>query len=56
MLPRICSSSEVYAEAQGQLAGVPLAGILGDQQAALVGQVASRRPTKNTTAPVAFCS
>ena len=38
-LPRIASSSEVYAEAGGPLAGVPIAGILGDQQAALVGQV-----------------
>ena len=39
ILPRIASSSEVYGEiAQGALKGVPLAGILGDQQAALVGQ------------------
>ena len=39
MLPRIASSSEVYAVAVGGvLAGVPIAGILGDQQAALVGQ------------------
>jgi glycerol kinase len=39
MLPRIASSSEVYgAVAEGPLAGVPIAGILGDQQAALVGQ------------------
>lgn len=37
-LPRIVSSSEVYGEARGVLAGVPIAGILGDQQAALVGQ------------------
>ncbi|HEY8565026.1 MAG TPA: glycerol kinase GlpK [Beijerinckiaceae bacterium] len=37
-LPRIVSSSEVYGEASGVLAGVPVAGILGDQQAALVGQ------------------
>jgi glycerol kinase len=37
-LPEIRSSSEVYGEASGVLAGVPLAGILGDQQAALVGQ------------------
>jgi glycerol kinase len=38
-LPRIASSSEVYAKvAAGPLAGVPIAGILGDQQAALVGQ------------------
>ncbi len=39
MLPRICSSSEVYGKvAAGPLAGVPIAGILGDQQSALVGQ------------------
>jgi len=39
MLPRICSSSEIYANAaEPELAGVPIAGILGDQQAALVGQ------------------
>jgi glycerol kinase len=39
MLPAVKSSSEVYGEAAvGGLKGVPLAGILGDQQAALVGQ------------------
>jgi glycerol kinase len=39
MLPRICSSSEKYGEiATGTLRGVAVAGILGDQQAALVGQ------------------
>lgn len=39
MLPRICSSSEVYAHAkEPALKDVPIAGILGDQQAALVGQ------------------
>jgi glycerol kinase len=39
MLPRIVASSEVYGPvAAGPLAGVPLAGDLGDQQAALVGQ------------------
>ncbi|HXK07092.1 MAG TPA: glycerol kinase GlpK [Verrucomicrobiae bacterium] len=38
-LPRIASSSEVYGNiAAGPLAGVPIAGILGDQQAALAGQ------------------
>ena len=37
-LPRIASSSEVYGTCAGGLAGVPLAGILGDQQAALFGQ------------------
>ncbi len=39
MLPAIRSSSEVYGElTTTALAGVPIAGILGDQQAALVGQ------------------
>ena len=39
MLPRICSSSEVHGPALlGPVKGVPIAGILGDQQAALVGQ------------------
>jgi len=39
MLPRICSSSEVYGNvSSGPLAGVPVAGDLGDQQAATVGQ------------------
>jgi glycerol kinase len=39
MLPQIRSSSEVYGQINlGQLAGVPIAGILGDQQAALFGQ------------------
>ena len=40
VLPRIASSSEIYGEVtHGPLKGVPIAGILGDQQAALVGQV-----------------
>jgi len=40
MLPEIRSSSEVYAEGRpnGFLAGIPIAGILGDQQAATFGQ------------------
>jgi glycerol kinase len=38
-LPKIASSSEIYGEAQpDSIKGVPIAGILGDQQAALVGQ------------------
>ena len=37
-LPQIRSSSEVYGTAKGVLRNVPVAGILGDQQAALVGQ------------------
>ncbi|MBB1510559.1 glycerol kinase GlpK [Tessaracoccus sp. MC1756] len=40
MLPEIRSSAEVYGEGRGKgmLAGVPIAGILGDQQAATFGQ------------------
>ncbi|MGE5140626.1 MAG: glycerol kinase GlpK, partial [Rudaea sp.] len=38
MLPVIRPSSAVYANATGTLAGIPVAGILGDQQAALFGQ------------------
>jgi glycerol kinase len=38
-LPRITSSSAHLGEARLELEGVPLAGMLGDQQAALVGQV-----------------
>jgi glycerol kinase len=38
MLPEIRPSSEVYGEARGVLAGVPVAAALGDQQAALFGQ------------------
>lgn len=39
VLPEIVSSSQVYGTANGVLEGVPVAGALGDQQAALVGQV-----------------
>src|SRR5690242_5726362 len=39
VLPRICSSSEKYGAAQiPSIKNVPIAGILGDQHAALVGQ------------------
>jgi glycerol kinase len=38
MLPAVRASSEVYGEAVGDLGGVPIAGDLGDQQAALFGQ------------------
>ena len=40
MLPQIRSSSEVYGEAKGTLAGISVAGDLGDQQAATFGQAA----------------
>ena len=39
MLPSIQSSSQIYGEIKnGPFAGVPVAGDLGDQQAALFGQ------------------
>jgi glycerol kinase len=38
MLPEIRASSEVYGNGVGDLEGIPIAGILGDQQAALFGQ------------------
>jgi glycerol kinase len=38
VLPEILPSSTVYGVAKGELEGVPIGGILGDQQAALVGQ------------------
>ncbi|MFI5606258.1 glycerol kinase GlpK [Amycolatopsis sp. NPDC051903] len=51
MLPEIRSSSEVYGNVRekGALAGVPIAGILGDQQAATFGQAClSPGEAKNT--------
>jgi glycerol kinase len=49
MLPGIRSSSEIYGEANGDLQGFPLAGDLGDQQAALFGQTCySAGEAKNT--------
>jgi glycerol kinase len=50
MLPQVRSSAEVYGEAHlPAISGVPIAGILGDQQAALVGQACFRPgEVKNT--------
>jgi len=50
MLPEIRSSSEVYGEvSHSAAAGAPIAGILGDQQAALFGQTCfARGEAKNT--------
>jgi len=49
MLPEIRSSSQVYGDATGVLAGIPVAGDLGDQQAALFGQTCfSAGEAKNT--------
>ncbi len=50
MLPEIRSSSEVYGECRpGILRGVPVAGILGDQQAATFGQVCYEIGTAKNT-------
>ena len=38
MLPEIRPSAEIYGEAGGPLQGVPVASLLGDQHAALLGQ------------------
>jgi glycerol kinase len=49
MLPTIKASSEVYGTAVGALQGIPVAGDLGDQQAALFGQTCfSAGEAKNT--------
>jgi glycerol kinase len=49
MLPKVVPSSAVYGEAVGSLKGVPVAGDLGDQQAALFGQTCfSPGEAKNT--------
>ncbi len=51
MLPKVRSSSEIYGETSGvhDLEGLPIAGIAGDQQAALFGQQCiNPGMTKNT--------
>jgi glycerol kinase len=51
MLPEVCSSSEIYGEVSAVpgLNGIPIAGIAGDQQAALFGQRCTAPGlTKNT--------
>ncbi len=50
MLPKIASSSEVYGHAKiPAIQGVPISGVLGDQQAALVGQACFKSgEAKNT--------
>ncbi|MGA7904076.1 MAG: glycerol kinase GlpK [Terrimicrobiaceae bacterium] len=42
ILPAVKSSSEVYGETVGTLEGIPIAGIAGDQQAALFGQMCTK--------------
>ncbi|MEY4685021.1 MAG: glycerol kinase [Pseudomonadota bacterium] len=49
LLPEIRSSSEIYGSGQGILEGIPIAGDLGDQQAALFGQACfTQGEAKNT--------
>ena len=49
ILPTIASSSEIYGTSVAPLTGVPVSGILGDQQAATFGQAAfTRGEAKNT--------
>lgn len=49
VLPRICSSSEIYGYTRAGLSDVPISGDLGDQQAALFGQACfSPGEVKNT--------
>lgn len=44
MLPKVCESSEVVGETAGKIlaAKIPIAGIAGDQQAAMFGQMCTR--------------
>jgi glycerol kinase len=49
MLPTVRASADVYGKAVGSLSGIPVAGDLGDQQAALFGQTCfSPGEAKNT--------
>jgi len=55
LLPEIRSSSEVYGAATGALSGVPVAGVLGDQQASLFGHTCfDHGDMKNTYGTGAF--
>ena len=51
MLPQVRSSSEVYAEVQtpNELKGIKIAGIAGDQQAALFGQLCLENGSTKST-------
>ncbi|XP_024432882.2 glycerol kinase 2 [Desmodus rotundus] len=50
ILPKVCSSSEIYGKMKvGALDGIPISGCLGDQSAALVGQMCFQEgQAKNT--------
>ncbi|KAI0272316.1 glycerol kinase [Gloeopeniophorella convolvens] len=61
ILPRLVSTSEVYGRiAQGALKGVPLGGLVGDQQGALIGnkclKVGQAKCTYGTGAFLLFCT
>ncbi|KAJ3553544.1 hypothetical protein NM688_g3551 [Phlebia brevispora] len=61
VLPKIVSSSEIYGKiAYGSLKGVPIAGLAGDQQAALVGNKClakgEAKCTYGTGAFLLFCT
>lgn len=50
LLPKVCSSSEIYAETSALFANpIPIAGIAGDQQAALFGQACFKPGMVKTT-------
>lgn len=61
VLPKLVSSSEVYGFiADGPLEGVPIGGLIGDQQGALVGnkclKVGEAKCTYGTGAFLLFCT
>jgi glycerol kinase len=61
VLPRLVSTSEVYGEiAYGPLKGVPLGGLVGDQQGALIGHKClaqgQAKCTYGTGAFLLFCT
>ena len=61
ILPKLVSTSEVYGNiAYGPLAGVPIGGLVGDQQAALIGNKCltqgEAKCTYGTGAFLLFCT
>ncbi|XP_022184292.2 glycerol kinase [Nilaparvata lugens] len=50
ILPKICSSSEIYGYIKkGSLANIPISGCLGDQHAALLGQMCFKQGQAKST-------
>lgn len=51
ILPKVCSSSEIYGEVEipNELKGIKIAGIAGDQQAALFGQMCFEKGLTKST-------